>query len=33
MQFRALFVGKINANCGPVSMYSYGPSTSEVKVL
>jgi len=32
-QFRALFVGKINANCGPVSMYSYGPATEEIKVL
>jgi len=33
IQFRALFVGKINANCGPVSMYSYGPETDKLKVL
>jgi len=33
IHFRTHFVGKVNAYCGPVSMYSYGPDASEVCLL
>ena len=32
-KFSSTFVDKVSTNCGPVSMYSYGPAASEIKVL
>jgi len=33
IQFRNDFVGKIIDNCGPVSIYSYGPDASKIKPI